>query len=76
MRGTCEALHRTTTTTNDADAIGGVDDVEVEAEVVVTLRLDALLPEGLWSAGARLWAAENARRGRETCAAWAWVYGR
>ena len=29
--------------------------------VVVTLRLRALLPLGLWSVGARLWAAENAR---------------
>lgn len=40
------------------------DEAVTEEVVVVTLRLAAILPKGLWSAGARLWTAENARRSR------------
>ena len=42
----------------------------------VSVRLDALLPTSLWTAGERLHAAERARQSRDACASWSWVFGR
>lgn len=72
LLGTLEAM-KTTKTINknhhrDRDGGGEEsddgDEAVTEEVVVVTLRLAAILPKGLWSAGARLWTAENARRSR------------
>ena len=57
-------------------AFDPVPHVGVDGGVRVSVRLDALLPIGLWTAGERLHAAERARRSRDACASWSWVFGR
>ena len=57
-------------------AFDPVSHVGVDGGVRVSVRLDALLPTSLWTAGERLHAAERARQSRDACASWSWVFGR